>query len=49
MTPQEQIINLIEIALIEKYGEDEFLSLSEREKNIIISEEIVNIFKQVTK
>jgi hypothetical protein len=48
MTPQEKILHLIELALIEKYG-DEFLELSERDKYNIIFDTITKYFVQITK
>lgn len=48
MTPQEKILQLIELALIEKYG-DEFLELSERDKYNIIYDALTKYFNQLTK
>lgn len=48
MTPQEKIIHLIELSLIEKYG-DEFLELPERDKYNLIYDAITKYFEQLHK
>lgn len=48
MTHQEKILHLIELALIEKYG-DEFLELPERDKYNLIYDAITKYFEQLHK
>lgn len=48
MTPEEKILNLIELSLIEKHGED-FLELSEEDKYELIYQTTVECFEQLTK
>lgn len=45
MTPEEKIIQAIREGLIEKHGE-EFLELSEKDQNIIITDELRICFKR---
>lgn len=45
MTAEEKIIELVRDSLIVKYG-DEFLALTEREQNLIISDELQKQFER---